>query len=258
MTDFGNEYQRNLIATVVHELKTPIAAVRGFIELVEQVGPLTPTQTHYLERATGGLRRMELLIASLLEMARLDTDVTLDLKECDLQALIEDAVEIIQGVAHKRSIQIEYHVEDSARYVMADSGLLRQVITNLIGNAVKYNRSEGKVAVSARVEDESVRVDVRDTGIGIAADDLERVFEPFTRARTGERIEGSGLGLWIAETVVQKHGGRIWVQSVPGEGSMFSFTLPLQTAAREVSDSVEDSKQETASGLSADAPDELI
>jgi signal transduction histidine kinase len=248
MTEF--DYQRNLISTVVHELKTPIAAARGFIELVQQVGPLNPTQTRYTERAMGALQRMELLIASLLEMARLDSDMAITLVVCDLKVLIADAVEMLQAITHKRRIQVEVNIEENARYVMGDLGLLSQVVSNLISNAVKYNRDGGRVAVNAQLVAGSVRVEIHDTGLGISPDDLEHVFEPFMRAKTGERIEGSGLGLWIAETVVRKHGGRIWAESVLGDGSVFSFTLPAigslnDLVSSEKPDGVEDKKQDS-------------
>jgi signal transduction histidine kinase len=227
MTDFQNNYQRDLIATVVHELKTPIAAVRGFIELVEQTGPLNATQSRYSERAMGALQRMEMLVVSLLEMARLESDVSLSFAQCDLQVLIEDAVEMIQGMAEKRSITLQIEIEEEARYVQGDAGLLNQVISNLMSNAVKYNREGGQIFVSAiAASQDQVQIEVRDTGMGMDSGDLARVFEPFTRLRTGERIEGSGLGLWIADTIVRKHGGRIWVESTLGEGSVFRFTLP--------------------------------
>lgn len=227
MTDFQNNYQRDLIATVVHELKTPIAAVRGFIELVEQTGPLNATQSRYSERAMGALQRMEMLVVSLLEMARLESDVSLSFAQCDLQVLIEDAVEMIQGMAEKRSITLQIKIEEEARYVQGDAGLLNQVISNLMSNAVKYNREGGQIFVSAiAASQDQVQIEVRDTGMGMDSGDLARVFEPFTRLRTGERIEGSGLGLWIADTIVRKHGGRIWVESTLGEGSVFRFTLP--------------------------------
>lgn len=226
MTDFQNDYQRNLIATVVHELKTPIAAVRGFVELVQQAGPLNATQTQYVQRAMNGLQRMELLIASLLETARLESDLTLTISRADLHQMIHESAEMIHGIAQKRGIQIEVMLADDARFVMGDADLLSLVISNLVSNAVKYNRDGGSVYVSIRAQAEQLQVDVRDTGMGIPPDDLKRVFEPFTRLQTGERIEGSGLGLWIAQRIVEKHEGRLWVESTPGEGSTFSFTLP--------------------------------
>ncbi|MBC8170812.1 MAG: HAMP domain-containing histidine kinase, partial [Anaerolineae bacterium] len=171
-----NDFEHNLISIVAHDLKTPIAAVRGFIELLQQVGPLSATQERYAERALGGLHRMEMLIANLLDISRLEQEVQLKPSRCDLRAIIEDAAELIQGLAERRGIQLEIKIDPEAQYIVADPRWMGQVINNLLGNAVKYNNDNGKIKVQVAKHPTGVQVDVSDTGAGISPEDLERVF----------------------------------------------------------------------------------
>jgi two-component system, OmpR family, phosphate regulon sensor histidine kinase PhoR len=198
-----------------HELKTPIAAVRGFLELVQQAGELNELQLRYLNRAFGGLQRMETLIASILEKDADKATISLSTEPTDLLKLVDDAVELIHGIAHSRHIEIELQIPDDARYVEADARLLGQVLNNLLSNAVKYNHDGGAVRVQSVLMDNAVQVIVEDNGIGIPAEDYERIFEPFVRAHAPEGIEGSGLGLSIVATIIKQHGGRIWVEREP-------------------------------------------
>jgi signal transduction histidine kinase len=237
------------VREAAHELKTPIAAVRGFLELVHQAGQLNELQLRYLDRAFGGLQRMEMLIASILETNVSNSVLSMQSEPVDLLRLVDDAVELIQGIAHSREIEIELDIPDDARYIEADSRLLGQVLNNLLSNAVKYNHDQGAVRVQAMLLEDAIQISVQDNGIGIPAEDYDRIFEPFVRAHAPDGIEGSGLGLSIVATIVKQHGGRIWVESAPGEGSSFFFTLPASHTgesmhAGEISDPVVGDQQE--------------
>lgn len=258
MSSQHEEFYDDLLSIVAHDLKTPISAVKGFIELVQQAGPLTDQQKHFSDRALLSLQRMERLVADLLEYARLNSATRFDLAVCDVGALIREAVELLEETAARREISIRVSVETASPVAMADARLLSQVIHNLIGNAIKYNRDGGSVMARVSEGRGELRVDVQDTGVGIPADEVGRVFERFYRSRTsaGTRVEGSGLGLAIAQTIVKKHGGRIWVESVQGEGSTFSIALPRAVtpqrdetdltyeAGSEAKDAVDDTMQE--------------
>lgn len=256
-TNKPSQNNLNLIGIVAHDLKTPIAAVRGFIELVEQAGPFTPLQKQYYDRALAGLQRMELLIANLLDMARLDGELVLNIKRCDLQQTVKNSVDLLQDLAKTRGITIVAEIQADARYVMGDVRLVEQVINNLVGNAIKYNRENGTIIVKAYTYADKVRVDIQDTGVGISPEEQLRIFEPFVRASSGDRVEGSGLGLAIVKTVVEMHGGEIWLESTPQVGSTFSFTLPSQKVqpftAGEESDGVEDQKQDSREWIDKDS-----
>ncbi len=228
MTD--QDFDAELINIVAHDLKTPVSAAKGFIDLVQQLGPLNERQLHFSERALAALDRMEQLIGDLLDFARLEGGVTLKATDCDISALISDAVDLMEEFAGRRGIKISMEGVAKKAVVKGDSRLLGQVINNLLSNAIKYNQDNGRVEVIIHLYKDSLRVDIHDTGIGIPAKDVPRVFERFFRSQLGTeaKIDGTGLGLAITRSILQMHGGQIWVESVVGEGSTFSFTLPIK------------------------------
>ena len=225
---------------VAHDLKTPISSVRSCIDLVEQLGELNEKQQQFLGRALSGLDRMEHLVSRLLDISWIDANMQLDLAPCELPRLIQETVDYHSDVARTRQITVQFHFADDLEPILADSRRLSQVFDNLVSNAVKYNRDGGTVEIDVTNEQDSVLVKVHDTGMGVAVEDQARVFERFFRSRAGlrKKIEGSGLGLAIAQAIVQKHRGRIWLESEPGDGTTFFFTLPLKMALNEGNDTV--------------------
>lgn len=221
--------------TVAHDLKTPINSVRGCIELIQQMGDLNDKQQHYANRAMAGLQRMEHLVARLLDISWIDAGMQLELNDVDLHTLIHEVVDLMRESAERRSITINIHIDERLGTVRADNRRLMQVIDNLLSNAIKYNNDNGLVTINVTRDSDSVKVSVQDTGMGISPEDQPHVFERFFRARqsVAMRIEGSGLGLAISKGIIQKHRGRIWMQSNLGEGSVFSFTLPMQMGMSE-------------------------
>jgi signal transduction histidine kinase len=170
------------------------------------------------------------LVARLLELAWIDADRPLEPHETDLADLIAMVVELIEDQASRRKITIEVEIDPKLGTIQAEARRLEQVFLNLLSNAVKYNREGGKVWVTvANVNrKKEVQVTVRDTGQGIAPEEQESVFERFVRTQASKenKVEGTGLGLSIVKAVVEKHGGRLWLESVVGEGSTFIFVLP--------------------------------
>ncbi len=225
--------------TVAHDLKTPINSVRGCIEMVQQLGPLNEKQEQFAERALTGLKRMEHLVARLLDISWVDAGRPLDLEEIDLRAVIEEAVDLLQEAASQRSITIDVVCDERIGTLRADARRLGQVMDNLLSNAIKYNRDAGSIFISVISRSDTVQVSVQDTGIGISREDQEHIFERFFRARQGVsmRIEGSGLGLAITQGVINKHRGRIWFESELGKGTTFTFTLPLTSVSPDGRDS---------------------
>ncbi len=258
MTDFDRE----LISTVAHDLKTPISAVKGFLDLIQNAGPLNDAQRKFLNRALGSLDKMEHLVTNLLDMTRLQGELQLKSEPVDLRRLIKEAVDTIQGVALARGIVVQVEAAPGMGMVVGDVRLLSQVVNNLLSNAVKYNRDKGTVWVSLHEQPGLVRVDVRDSGIGIPLEDQPHVFKRFYRSTNAStrKIEGSGLGLAITKTIVQRHGGRIWLQSEMGVGTTFSFMLPRpqsrQEAAQwagEETDGVDDRLQDSSEIVEVDS-----
>lgn len=263
----GKQSQTQLIRDVVHDLKTPVASAKGFLDLVQNVGPLNDLQQKYMNRTFTSLENMEQLIETLLNWARLEAGTPLDMAVVDLCSIVSEVGEQLTPMAAQRRIQITTTCEELPASVPGDERLLRHVVTNLMSNAIKYNREDGTVSVTLHRVASGIQVNVQDDGIGIPEKDHERVFERFYRASRkgtdGRRIEGTGLGLAISRTVIELHGGKIWLNSAPGEGSIFSFILPAQArtgdyrsdalpgdqhpqgGAGEVSDDVDDDYQES-------------
>lgn len=234
MNDHKDEFESDLISITAHDLKTPVSAARGFMDLILHSGPLNEAQVRYWEKAMSALDRMERIIVSLLDLARLEDGLVLEIETCDLCELAQEAVELLGPMAAQRNITIIFESAAGAVMLNADERLLYQVISNLISNAIKYNVDGGEVHVVARVERGQARLDVGDTGIGIPADELAQVFKRFYRTtrRETRKIEGTGLGLTIAEAIIEAHGGRIWVESVLDKGTTFSFVLPISSSKR--------------------------
>lgn len=234
MSDHKDEFESDLISITAHDLKTPVSAARGFMDLILHSGPLNDVQIRYWEKAMSALDRMERIIVSLLDLARLEEGLVLEIEECDLCDLAQEAVELMGPMAAQRDITITFEPTAAPVKFNGDERLLYQVISNLISNAIKYNVDGGEVHVVARLERGQARLDVGDTGIGIPAEELAQVFKRFYRTsrRETRKIEGTGLGLTIAEAIIQAHGGRIWVESVLGKGTTFSFELPTSNRRR--------------------------
>ncbi len=215
--------------TVAHDLRTPINLVYGCLDVIQNLGSLNEKQLHYLDRAFAGLKRMEHLIARLKDISWVDSSVPLELTDIKLSRLIDEAVDSLLESAEQQNVKVRINVSLNIETVRVDAVRLAQVMDNLLSNAIKYNRHGGTVVIRAVQENDSVVVMVQDTGIGIAKDDQPHVFDRFFRAPEGVRlkIEGSGLGLAITRGIIQRHGGRIWVESEPNIGSSFYFSLPL-------------------------------
>lgn len=224
-----------LLGVVAHDLKTPISAVKGFVELMQHVGPLNERQMHFSERALAGLQLMEQLVARLLELAWIDADRPLEPHETDLAELVMTAVGLLEDQASRRKVTIEVEIDPKLTLIQAEARRLEQVFLNLLSNAVKYNREAGKVWIIVVSKRKEVQVTVRDTGQGIPPEEQESVFERFVRTQASKdnKVEGTGLGLSIVKAVVEKHGGRIWLESVVGEGSSFVFVLPRRQSKSE-------------------------
>jgi len=221
---------REFLADVSHELRTPLAALRTFNELLrERAGDDVAARTEFLESSAQQIERLDWLAQNLLELSKLDSGlIRLDLRPDDLRATVLSAVEQAQVSAQRRGISLTNELPDSPLITRHDPQRLGQVLVNLIGNALKFTPRGGSVRVIMTPQDKGARIAVIDTGIGIEAKDLPRIFERFYRgSRASEaRSSGSGLGLAIVRSIVEMHRGRIMVESRVGSGSTFAVTLP--------------------------------
>ncbi len=217
-----------LLRVVAHDLTAPITAVKGYIELFQQAGPMTEKQQRFSDRALASLERQEELVKLLLDIAWLDANKPIEVDECDVVNLIDNAAVMLEHVAGRRNIDIHVDVNDDVGTVLGDVQRLSQVVNNLVFNAVKYNRDGGSIWIRARGDADHVHISVRDNGRGIAAEHLPYLFDPYFRidSNNAAKVEGTGIGLAIVKGVVDKHQGRIWVESAPNEGSTFNVLLP--------------------------------
>lgn len=227
---------------VVHDLKSPVNSVSGSLDLVEHLGPLNEKQKQYVKRAFAGLHRMDHLISRLLDISWVDGEGPLELRDVYVPAMVAEVIDMLQEVAEQRRVTFEVEIPEDVGSIPADGERLIQVFDNLFSNAIKYNHEGGVVRVRVTRDHQHILVSVADSGIGISPQDQPHVFERFYRAAEGVRlkIEGSGLGLAISQGILARHGGRIWVESQLGEGSVFHFTLPLNQAVADGDDDSDD------------------
>jgi two-component system phosphate regulon sensor histidine kinase PhoR len=214
---------------IVHDLKVRIASAKGFIDLVEASGSLGDKQRGFAQRAHLSLTSMLSQVNEILDMSWIETGGELDRCPTDLNKLVQRAVKELEGYARHAGVQIALDLPPEGCAVEGDERRLTSAIGNLVGNAIKYSPNGGPVRVWVEMNGPAATFRVEDHGIGIPAEHLPLLFRQFYRVRTPEtrRIEGSGLGLSIVKAIVEKHGGQVFVESTPGQGSIFGFSLPL-------------------------------
>jgi two-component system, sensor histidine kinase and response regulator len=228
----------SFVSIVSHELRTPMTSIKGLVEnmLDGLTGHLNDRQTFYLGRVQHNIERLTRMINDLLDLSRIEAGrMDLHQSAVNIGSLAGEVVEMLQPMAQERSVILEAHISDSIGFTQGDRDKLIQIFTNLINNALKFTESPGTVTVEVRQrEDGMIQTCVVDTGCGIPLEERETIFERFYRGQSSEmKNRGAGLGLAITKSLVELHGGSIWVESTPGEGSRFCFILPLKQARKE-------------------------
>lgn len=226
------------VSTVSHELRTPMTAIKGYTDLLYSgaAGPISAEQRRFLSTIKSNTDRLTALINDLLDISRMETGrVRFEPRPLQIGGVIADVVNVLAGQAEAKQQRLSYDIAAGLPDIMGDRDRLNQVLTNLIGNAIRYTPEGGEIVVRAYPVEKAVRVDVQDTGIGIAPEDLGHIFERFYRADHPlvQETRGTGLGLYIVKMFVEMHGGRIWVESELGKGSTFTFILPVPLQAEE-------------------------
>lgn len=224
-----DELKSEFVATVSHDLRVPLTFMRGYATMLPMVGQLNPKQGEFADKIVVGIEQMSELIEDLLDLNRIEAGVGLARETCQLNELVNSAVANFRNNAANKNIALSLQLADDLPTISGDKTLLRQAISNLVDNAIKYTAAGGRVKIVSESRDMNVVVSVQDTGIGIAPSDQARLFEKFFRVKQRDTIgiKGSGLGLAIVKSIVERHGGRIWVESRLGQGSSFYMALPL-------------------------------
>jgi signal transduction histidine kinase len=226
--------RRYLIAAVSHDLRTPLASIRAMVEAINDgVVADEATVGRYMQTIGGEVDRLSRLINDLFELSQIDAGaLTLRLESGSLHDLISDTLRSFGAQAAQRGVHLAGSVHAALPPVRMDGARVQRVLDNLVGNALRHTPAGGTVEIRAEEEGGAVRVTVQDSGPGVAAAELPRVFEPFYRGdESRSRAAGAGLGLTIARGIVELHGGTIGVRSMPGQGAAFHFTLPLEGRA---------------------------
>jgi two-component system phosphate regulon sensor histidine kinase PhoR len=220
--------RRDMVGNISHELRTPIAGIKAMIETLQD-GAIDDKEAarDFLSRIEGEADRLTQMVAEITQLSRIETgQVELKMESVNLNALIDGVLAEMSPLADRQQITLSKEQSPDLPLIRADKDRIRQTIINLVHNAIKFNKSSGRVTISTSYDSNSVTVSVADTGIGISKDDLPHVFERFYKADKARTGGGSGLGLAIAKHTVQAHGGDIRAQSEERKGSVFTFSLP--------------------------------
>jgi signal transduction histidine kinase len=229
----ASRHKSEFLANMSHELRTPLNAILGFSQVLRErmVGDLNAKQEEYLDDILTSANHLLALINDILDLSKVEAgQVELELAPFSLREALERGVVMVRERATRDGVQVALTAVPEVDVVNGDERRIRQVIFNLLSNAVKFTPTGGAVDVSAAQVNGEITVSVADTGPGIAAEDQERIFEEFQQTEAGvQQREGTGLGLALSKRLVELHGGRIWVESEPGKGSTFAFTLPARS-----------------------------
>jgi signal transduction histidine kinase len=230
--EVASQHKSEFLANMSHELRTPLNAIIGFSEVLAQgmFGDINEKQTEYLHDILESGRHLLSLINDILDLSKIEAGrMELELAEFDLPQAIQNALTLVRERALRRGIALHHVIDDRVADIRADERKVKQVLLNLLSNAIKFTPEGGRIEVRAAPADGRVEVSVTDTGIGIAPEDLETVFEEFRQVGTADKkAEGTGLGLALTRKFIELHGGRIWVTSQVVVGSTFTFTLPVR------------------------------
>jgi signal transduction histidine kinase len=230
--EVASQHKSEFLANMSHELRTPLNAIIGFSELLSEkmFGELNEKQEEYSKDIHASGQHLLSLINDILDLSKIEAGrMELELSDFDLPTALDNALTLVRERAARRGITLEKSIDQRLGEVRADERKIRQVVLNLLSNAIKFTPEGGRIEVTAVPRDGSVEVSVSDTGVGIAPEDQEAVFEEFRQVGAAEKkVEGTGLGLTLCRKFIELHGGRIWVKSQLGQGATFTFTIPVR------------------------------
>ncbi len=220
----------DFVSTVSHDLRSPLTLMRGYATMLEMVGDINDQQRNYVQKIITGVESMSRLVNNLLDLGRIEAGVGLQVERVAVMDILNVVVDTLRLQAEQKEIRLSVETSpDLPQLLEADRALLQQAIYNLVENAIKYTPPKGSVTLRARSRGVALQFEVQDTGIGIAPADQPRLFEKFFRGSQREaRVQrGSGLGLAIVRSIVERHGGKVWVESALGQGSTFYVVIPI-------------------------------
>lgn len=216
------------VHTVSHDLRSPLTSVMGYSELVERVGPLNENQRDFLNRIRDGIQHITSLVNDLLDLGNVEAGFDTQRQFVQLEGILRYTLDMLQGQIKSKRLKVHTDIARSLPALRANPIRLRQVLDNVVGNAIKYSNANGEVKIAIHAEGDQVILQVTDEGLGIPPTDQQYIFDKFYRgSNISPEVEGSGLGLAIVKSIVENHQGRIWVESAVGKGSSFFIVLPV-------------------------------
>jgi len=228
------EVQKEFTSTVSHELRTPLASIKTAIDLVvkKMVGDISPEQAEVLGRAKKNVDRLKRLIDDILDLTKMESGrLQMNFMVNNVNNVIKETIEAQKDLATSRGLYVKLELDEKLPMVPFDSDRIVQVMCNLLNNAIKFTHHGGITITSVnKIENNHVMITVSDTGRGIEQSGMPKIFEKFQQIESSEKNEegGTGIGLAICRQIIERHGGKIWVESKEGQGSTFSFILPIQ------------------------------
>jgi signal transduction histidine kinase len=230
--EVASQHKSEFLANMSHELRTPLNAIIGFSEVLGErmFGELNEKQEEYLKDIHASGQHLLSLINDILDLSKIEAGrMELELTDFNLPATLDNALTLVRERAGRRGIALGLTVDERLEQIRADERKVRQVVLNLLSNAIKFTPEGGRIEVRAVPVGGMVEISVSDTGVGIAPEDQEAIFEEFRQVGTAaKKVEGTGLGLALSRKFVELHGGKIWVKSELGAGSTFTFTVPVR------------------------------
>ncbi|HEY9153014.1 MAG TPA: ATP-binding protein [Anaerolineales bacterium] len=223
-----DQIKSEFVHTVSHDLRSPLTAVLGYAELVSRAGPLTEQQQDFLARIQASVQSITALINELLDLGRIEAGFDTRRESVQLENILQYSLDILESLVTQKNLNVEKNIAPNLPALRANPIRIRQMLDNLIGNAIKYTPKDGTIRINIRIKDHQLIFEISDTGPGIPLDEQSRIFEKFYRASNVlEGPKGTGLGLAIVKSIVESHQGRVWVESTLGKGSTFIVVLPV-------------------------------
>jgi two-component system NtrC family sensor kinase len=216
----------DFVNTVSHDLRSPLTAILGYVELIERVAPVSDQQVEFIRRIELSVQNITALINDLLDLGRIEAGFDVRKEIVPLRALVYHTVDSLRSRIEDKALLLEVDVLEDLPPILGNPMRMRQMLMNLIGNALKYTQAKGEICVSARAQGGQIILQISDNGRGIPLPDQPYIFDKFYRASNVSGESGTGLGLAIVKSIVENHQGRIWVDSTPGQGSKFTVVLP--------------------------------